>query len=59
MLDWYEKALRGRYAEIIGDDVLTRIGEELVVEFPATNTFEKELFYKKRAYEVLADSIWK
>ena len=35
---WYEKALRGQSASLIGDKVIQRLENEIKVEFPSTTT---------------------
>ncbi|MCL2742294.1 MAG: HaeII family restriction endonuclease [Planctomycetaceae bacterium] len=35
LIEWYEKALRGKYAEIMGDKLLARLSEEIGEEFPS------------------------
>jgi len=58
LLNWYEKALRGKFAESIGDIVLKNITQEIAVEFPATNTSEFSEFYTQRGYDILIDENW-
>ena len=58
LLNWYEKALRGKFSESIGNIVLKNITEEIAVEFPATNTIEFAEFYKHRGYDILKDNDW-
>ena len=48
---WYEKALLGRSATLIGDKVLQRLENEITVEFPSTVKFDK--FFKSRSYHQL------
>lgn len=49
---WYEKALRGRSAELIGDKVMKRLEDEIKVEFPSTTEFEG--FFAERGYDHLS-----
>lgn len=58
LLNWYEKALRGKFASTIGDSVLKNITNEIAVEFPATNNAEFSEFYKHRGYDLLSDKNW-
>ena len=58
LLNWYEKALRGKFSKSIGDIVLKNITDEIAVEFPATNTVEFTEFYKQRGYDLLKDKNW-
>ncbi len=54
---WYEKALRGQSAELIGDKVMQRLENEIKVEFPSTTEFDK--FFTDRGYHELAvTDIW-
>ena len=34
LVDWYEKALHGKYSKILGDTLLQKMREEIVNEFP-------------------------
>lgn len=58
LLNWYEKALRGKYAKTLGDIVLKNIIDEIAFEFPATNSTEFMDFYKSRGYDILNDKNW-
>lgn len=58
LINWYEKALRGKYSDEIGDVVLKNIIEEIALEFPATDSKGFTDFYKGRAYDVLNDDKW-
>ena len=58
LLNWYEKALRGKFAATIGDSVLKNITNEIAVEFPATNNAEFSEFYNHRGYDLLNDKNW-
>lgn len=59
LLDWYDKALRGKYCDTIGDEVLRKISDEIILEFPATNKDEFIAFYNKRKYNDVTDELWK
>ena len=55
---WYEKALQGGSATLIGDKVLERLENEITVEFPSTVEFDK--FFKSRSYHQLPiRDIWR
>ena len=55
---WYEKALRGNSAALIGDRVLQRLENEIKVEFPSTTEFDE--FFASRGYQQLARvDIWR
>ena len=53
LLVWYEKALRGKFANIIGDVVLNNLTNEILVEFPTTDKTEFTLFIEQRGYHKL------
>lgn len=42
LMQWYEKALRGRYSDEIGDRLLSKLKNEIQAEFPATNSRDFE-----------------
>lgn len=43
MTKWYEKALRGKYANELGDEVLKNLQVEIMEEFPPTKDLPKML----------------
>ena len=58
LLTWYVKALRGKFSNTIGDKVLKKLHDEIMVEFPATNNTEFMKFYDQRGYNKLSDRLW-
>ena len=54
---WYEKALRGKYADIMGDKLLWCLCEEIAEEFPSVDTVPDIL--KNRHYEKISDPFWR
>ena len=58
LLVWYEKALRGKFSENIGDNILAILREEIKVEFPTTDSDEFLRFFSKRGYNKLNDALW-
>jgi type II restriction enzyme len=58
LLKWYEKALRGKFAESIGDNVLQKLADEIQVEFPTTDKKEFLQFIQKRGYDQLVSKDW-
>ena len=57
LLNWYEKALRGKYANQIGDELLYRLCGEIAAEFPSVDSIPEIL--KSRHYDRLAiDGYW-
>lgn len=53
---WYEKALRGNFSNLIGEQLLTTLKEEIIKEFPSVNNTPTIL--KERHYEKLHDAFW-
>ena len=56
--DWYEKALRGKYGNEIGEKMLKILSNEIKVEFPVTENTEFLKFYNGRGYNKLTDMFW-
>lgn len=58
LINWYEKALRGKYADKIGDELIIRLCNEISREFPPVDNIPEII--KDRRYEnVLKDDFWK
>lgn len=53
--NWYERALRGRYADEIGDKIMLTLKEQIVAEFPASSNKEFMSFYEGRGYHLLEE----
>ncbi len=58
LIHWYDKVLKGKYSNLIGDVVLKRISEEIQSEFPVSESDKFELFTKDRRYDIMNDDIW-
>lgn len=56
LITWYEKALRGRYCDIIGDKLLECLINEIQEEFPSVEDTPDIL--KNRHYENIHDPFW-
>lgn len=56
LVSWYEKALRGKYAELIGNELLSKLCAEIAEEFPSVDDIPDVL--KERHYENISDSYW-
>lgn len=56
LVTWYEKALRGRFSDIIGDELIRRLCDEIVKEFPSVENIPDVL--KERHYEKISDPFW-
>lgn len=57
LINWYEKALRGKYSDKLGDVLLDTMKSELANEFPSID--ETPEILKKRNYESINNSDWK
>ncbi|MGN0812404.1 MAG: HaeII family restriction endonuclease [Candidatus Coproplasma sp.] len=53
---WYEKALRGKYGDIMGDKLLNTLIEEIAEEFPSVDNGADCL--KDRHYELIHSKDW-
>lgn len=58
LVEWYDKALRGRFSDSIGDKLLKSISDEIVLEFPSADSSDFMGFYKERGYHKLSDKQW-
>lgn len=56
LIEWYEKALRGKYADIMGNKLIRCLCEEIAEEFPSVDTTPDIL--KNRHYEKISDPFW-
>lgn len=56
LIEWYEKALRGKYSEVLGDKLLAKLCQEISLEFPAVKAVPKII--GERHYETIVDSYW-
>lgn len=56
LINWYEKALRGKYSDVIGDKLLKCLCDEIVEEFPSVDNIPDIL--KGRHYEKISDPFW-
>lgn len=59
LIEWYNKALKGAFANTIGDKLLKSISDEIMLEFPSSDNSEFMEFYKERGYDKLTDNDWK
>ena len=57
LVNWYEKALRGKYADILGDVLLEKMRMELAKEFPSVD--ETPEIIRNRHYERIDCPEWK
>lgn len=53
MIDWYYKALKGKYSDILGENLIVTLCEEISNEFPSV--FDMLEILKHRHYENIKD----
>ncbi len=58
LLSWYDRALRGKYADEIGSNIIKKIIDEIGIEFPSTGGDEFSSFYRARGYHNIHDDLW-
>ncbi len=58
LIKWYEKALRGRFCEQLGELLIQSIRNEIINEFPSTEPLEFRKFINSRGYDQLTDELW-
>lgn len=56
LVNWYEKALRGKYSDLIGNNLIGTLCSEIVEEFPSVDDVPEIL--KTRHYERISDPFW-
>lgn len=56
LVDWYERALRGKFSDIMGDNLIHCLCNEITEEFPSLEDFPPVL--KERHYEDIMDPFW-
>ncbi len=56
LVNWYEKALRGTYSNILGSALLECLCEEISEEFPSVD--ETPEIIKNRHYETITSDFW-
>ena len=56
LVNWYEKALRGQYSELLADKLLYCLAQEIAEEFPSVDNTPDII--KKRHYENIKDPKW-
>jgi len=59
LVNWYNKALKGKFSEVLGDKLLKSISDEILLEFPSSDDSEFMKFYNHRGYHKLDDGLWK
>ncbi|MDX8376735.1 MAG: HaeII family restriction endonuclease [Mariprofundales bacterium] len=55
---WYEKALKGTYANILGERIISMLSDEIKNEFPSVGNEDFITFKEKRGYNLLHSKYW-
>ena len=56
LIIWYDKALRGRYTDLLANNLLKTLANEISNEFPSVENIPKQLI--NRHYEMIKDDFW-
>ncbi len=56
LVNWYEKALRGQYSDLLADKLLYCLAQEIAEEFPSVDNVPDVI--KKRHYENVTEPKW-
>jgi hypothetical protein len=52
LIDWYQRALRGRFSNVVGSNVIRNLNDEIMKEFPTTDKGEFNVFIQERGYNI-------
>jgi type II restriction enzyme len=58
LIFWYERALRGKFSNEIGDNLLKKLTDEIQLEFPVSNNLDFLNFTQSRGYDKIGDPEW-
>lgn len=58
LVSWYQRALTGRYADILGDHILKTLSNEIKSEFPSVGNNDFIKFKQDRGYTNLKNEFW-
>ncbi|MFI3322521.1 MAG: HaeII family restriction endonuclease [Rikenellaceae bacterium] len=58
LMDWYNRALKGEFSDSLGDNVLKKMTNEILVEFPSSDNEEFNSFFNSRGYNTIDDEFW-
>ena len=59
LIEWYEKALRGEYSALTGNQLLFCLCEEITKEFPSISIEDSPQILKNRHYDNISVEFWK
>jgi type II restriction enzyme len=58
LIIWYDKALKGKYSNILGERIIATLSNEIKTEFPSVGSNDFQEFKKARGYENLTSKSW-
>ncbi len=59
LVSWYEKALKGRFSNILGERIISTLSNEIKAEFPSVGSNDFQEFKKLRGYHELKSNYWR
>ncbi|MFA5063164.1 MAG: HaeII family restriction endonuclease [Candidatus Omnitrophota bacterium] len=59
LAEWYEKALRGGYKDVLGKKLLKELANQIASEFPSAEPTGLIKFISERRYDKFSDAFWK
>lgn len=58
LIDWYNRALTGKYSELLGKTIISTLSEEIKNEFPSVGNHDVQKFKENRGYLSLKNKYW-
>lgn len=58
LIIWYEKALKGKYSNILGERIISTLSGEIKNEFPSVGSDDFQKFKEIRGYDKLSNVYW-
>lgn len=58
LVNWYNKALTGVYANVLGKEIISTLANEIKNEFPSVGNNDFQEFKKNRGYDKLSNIYW-
>ncbi len=58
LINWYNKALQGKFSNILGSEIISTLSNEIKNEFPSVGNDYFNEFKNKRGYNLLSNDYW-
>ncbi len=58
LINWYKKALQGKFSNILGSEIISTLSNEIKNEFPSVGNDDFNKFKNERGYNVLSNDYW-